>query len=173
MLQHADLEPRLQGPRASYKWTSIGCLWPRRTSRSRRATIEVADVKRCVAAFDARTPRLRCLHAATSRVQHMDFEHCTLDVNYGHVLLADVEVEAVDGPTRRLGALARWTQSIEQLDVNIGAVATSSSRSRCATIEVAMCNHRGRDVRALNAPRASVERAAWEQSGRGEKPNPS
>jgi hypothetical protein len=59
----------------------------------------------------------------------MDFEHCTPDVNYGHVLYADVEVETVVAPTQRLGALATWTQSIEQLDVNFGAVATSSSRS--------------------------------------------
>jgi hypothetical protein len=138
MLQHADLEPRPQGPRVSYTWTSIGWLWLLRASTSRRATIEVADVKRCVATFDARTPRLRCLHTSTSRVQPMDFEHCTLDVNYGHVLRADVEVEAVDAPTRRLGALATWPQSIEQLDVIFGAVATSSSRSRCTTMEVAM-----------------------------------
>ena len=68
----------------------------------------------------------------------MDFEHCTLDVNYGHVLHAYVEVETVDASTRRLGALATGSQSIEQLDVDFGAVATSSSRSRCTTIEVAM-----------------------------------
>ena len=35
-------------------------------------------------------------------------------------------------------------------------------------MEVATYNHRGRGVRALNAPRASVERAAWEHSGRVE-----
>ena len=93
----------------------------------------------------------------------MDFEHCTMDVNYGHVLHADVEVETVDAPTRKLGALATSPQSIEQGDVNFGAVATSSSRSRCTTIEVAMYNHRGRDVRRSNALRASVEVASWER----------
>ena len=30
----------------------------------------------------------------------MDFEHCTMDVNYGDVLHAYVEVETVDAPTR-------------------------------------------------------------------------
>ena len=98
----------------------------------------------------------------------MDFEHCTMDVNYGHVLHADVEVETVDASTRRLGALATWPQSIEQLDVNFGAVATSSSRSRCTTIEVAMCEGRTRDVQASRSRRGSVERAACERSGRVE-----
>jgi hypothetical protein len=119
-----------------------------------------------VATFDARTPRLRGLHTATSRVQPMDFEHCTMDVNYGHVLHADVEVETVDAPTRKLGALATSPQSIEQGDVNFGAVATSSSRSRCTTIEVAMYNHRGRDVQPSRSRCATVERAACKRRGR-------
>jgi hypothetical protein len=83
----------------------------------------------------------------------MDFEHCTPDVNYGHVLHADVEVETVDAPTPRCRALATWPQSIEQLEVHFGAVATSSSRSRCTTMEVAVYEGRTGGVQAFRSHR--------------------
>jgi hypothetical protein len=50
--------------------------------------------------LDARTPRPRCSHAATSMLGHMDVEHRTLDVNYGHVPHVNVEVDVGNAPTR-------------------------------------------------------------------------
>jgi signal transduction histidine kinase len=74
--------------------------------------------------LDARTPRPRCSHAATSRLGHLDVQHRPLDVDYGHVAHVNVEVDVGNAPTCRPRTSPAGTTSIVQMDLNWLPVAT-------------------------------------------------
>ncbi|MEI7893479.1 MAG: hypothetical protein WCI05_10320, partial [Myxococcales bacterium] len=76
--------------------------------------------------LNARTPRPRCSHAATSMLGHMDVEHRTQDVDCGHVPHVNVEVDVGNAPTRRPRTSAAGTTSIVHMDLNWLPVATWS-----------------------------------------------
>jgi hypothetical protein len=54
---------------------------------------------------------------------HMDVEHRTLDVDYGHVADVNVEVDVGNAPTRRPRTSAAGTTSIEHTDLDCLPVA--------------------------------------------------
>jgi hypothetical protein len=89
----------------------------------------------------------------------MDFEPRTRNVNPGHVVHANVVVAVVDPPIHGPRTSPTRTTSIEHTDLDCLAVVTSSSRSRCATIEVASFE-RGVAAGDVRTPRPRCSHAA-------------